>query len=199
MKIVLFLCLFQIAAESVSAAVHTLNAEETQLFRLVARLKEQGRPELTLDPILCVVARKRAEDMIARNYVAHVNPDGKGVNKIAKEAKYWLPDDYSAAKNGNNLESIASGPLTPAKTVGYWLESPGHRSHVLAEAGFFQLQTRIGVGVVFSPDTGATVFVFLSAPENLNPHPPYWVLRNPNRRAITTTGTAPVAKTRKPG
>jgi hypothetical protein len=72
----------------------------------------------------------------------------------------------------------------------------GHRTHVLAEAGFFQLQTKIGVAVVFAPHTGATVFVFLSAPENLNPHPTYWVLRNPNGKAITTTGTAPVVKKR---
>lgn len=185
-----FLCMFLMAAKPAFAGNHTLNAEEMKLFRLVADDKKQLRPEAKLDPILCVVARKRAADMVARNYFGHVNPDGKGPNIIAWKAGYTLPSFYPSAKDANTIESIASGAKGASQTVILWRKSPAHRAHVFGVLPFYREQTRIGVGVARAPKTGAKTYVFISAPENLNPKPPYWVLRNPSGKAIATSGSA---------
>ena len=191
MKIALFICLLWTAAEPVSAADHTMSAAEMKLFSLVERHKEQTRAELKLDPILCVVARSRAADMVARKYFSHTNRDGKGANLLVEEASYWLPDFYSELKNANSIESLASGAMTPARIVGMWKNSPMHRAHVFATNPFYREQTRIGIGIARNPKTGSSIFVFISAPENLNPSPSYWMLRNSAGVAITSTGTPP--------
>jgi len=75
--IALIFSIFVAAACPASAGSHTMNAEEMKLFRLATNDREQLRPEAKLDPILCRVARKRAADMVRRDYFGHVNPSGK--------------------------------------------------------------------------------------------------------------------------
>jgi hypothetical protein len=171
------------------AATHKMKTSEMKLFKLVSSDASQMRPALKLDPILCQVARKRAADMIARNYFSHVNPDGNGPNQIAKKAGYVLPGNYSSDKDANNIESIASGALSPAKVLELWRSSKFHHDHLFGGTDFHRGQTRLGIGIVRKPGTSTDFYVFISAPPNLSPNPPHWVLKNPKGKIIATTGS----------
>ena len=69
-----------------SAQIHRLNSDEMSLFKRIAADAEQQRDAMTLDPILCIVARKHAADMAKRNYFGHTNPDGQGPNFLVRRA-----------------------------------------------------------------------------------------------------------------
>ncbi len=168
------------------AATHQLNQDEFKLFKLISTDPQQMRPLMELDPILCRMARKRAQDMASKNYFSHVSPDGTGPNQVVTKAGYFLPSHYPKAKDANNIESIANA-YTPATTLSAWKKSPQHHDHVLGVLPFYREQSRIGVGIVRKPGSPLYYFVFLSAPTNLNPMPPLWVLADPRGKVLTAT------------
>ncbi len=120
--------------------------EEQQIAALLIGHPQQGRPSLTCHPILAQVARARAEDMRDRAYFSHTNPDGFGPNYLVTQAGYVLPDYYPKEADSNNIESIAAGYPTAAEAWQGWLNSPPHRTHVLAELPFFAAQVEYGIG-----------------------------------------------------
>ncbi|HEX8591632.1 MAG TPA: CvpA family protein [Candidatus Paceibacterota bacterium] len=92
-----------------------------------------GAPPLTIDPALTRSARLHSEDMWARKYFAHVNPDGE--------------DPFDRMQNAGAVfllagENLALAPSTRLAHVGL-MNSPGHRRNIL-DPSF----RRVGIGVI---------------------------------------------------
>ncbi len=163
-----------------TARTHRLSSDEMILFKRISSNSGQQRGSVTLDPILCLVARQRAADMARRNYFSHTNPDGLAANYFVRREGYQLPTYYDPSNSGNNIESIAMGVVGPGEIFSLWLGSSAHRTHVLGEAAFYQEQRSIGVGVARSSRPPYyKYYVFLSAPPNATPRPQAVALLSP--------------------
>jgi uncharacterized protein YkwD len=157
-----------------------LTGEEQELANLLTGDRGQRRDtrRMVLDPILTSVARARAADMAHRRYFAHVNPDGIGPNWLLRAAGYELPSFWGRSRSQNFVESIGGGYTTPAAAWDGWMHSTPHRTHLLAQSGFYRDQTNFGVGVYSDPSS---------------PLRRYWVIITapPSQRmaAVSQTGT----------
>jgi uncharacterized protein YkwD len=109
---------------------------ETAVLTLVNQERAKGGCQpVTADSRLATAARLHSEDMAARNFFDHTNPDGVSFAKRINNAGY----QWSGAG-----ENIAKGQATPAAVMESWMNSPGHRANIL-NCGFKQL----GVGVAY--------------------------------------------------
>jgi uncharacterized protein YkwD len=91
---------------------------------------EAGRAPLHARPSLAVGARAHSSDMVERSYFAHESPDGEGPADRAREAGYLRnADDWRV---GEILLWSRGAPLTAARAVGMWLDSPSHRRILLS-------------------------------------------------------------------
>jgi len=80
-----------------------------------------GCPELTWNADVAAVAQAHSEDMVARSFFAHTNPDGDSpFDRLANAGI-----DFSAA-----AENIAYGYPTPQAVLDAWLASDGHRANI---------------------------------------------------------------------
>lgn len=131
----------------------SLNPEEEQIAQYMIEHPDQQRPSLTCHPILARVARERAEDMAMRHYFDHTNPDGYGPNYLVRQAGYVLPSYYGTEPDANNIESIAGGYSTPGAAWQAWMNSSGHRSHLLGLHPFYAEQIEYGIGYVYDPSS----------------------------------------------
>jgi uncharacterized protein YkwD len=78
-------------------------------------------PDLRLDSTLNQTAAAKCSDMVARNYIGHVTPDGQNFDVPIRAT-------HPAAKIGENLgEQYDSS----AAIVNAWLASPLHRANLL--------------------------------------------------------------------
>jgi len=111
-------------------------AFEERVAELLTTDAGQQRPTLIHNGILARVARERALDMAERAYFNHTNPDGYGPNYLVRQAGYVLFAGYGAGDDANNIESIAAGFSTPELAWEGWMNSPGHKSHLLGEVPF---------------------------------------------------------------
>lgn len=99
-----------------------------------------GCGPLAADEGLAAVARAHSADMAARDYFAHVNPEGLG------------PFDRAAAAGQSaSAENIAAGQPDAASVMAGWMASPGHRANILNCS-----LTRLGVGVGYGGSYGIT-------------------------------------------
>lgn len=147
----------------------TPNSVELQIAEMAKNHSSQQRSEMVYDPILNMVARAKALDLGERGYFAHVDPDGYGPNKAASLAGYELPAWWGDANNLNYIESIAAGYADASSAFSGWMNSSGHRRHVLGEIDFFAQQTRYGIGYAeVSGSPYQRYYVFISAPLNLS-------------------------------
>ena len=148
------------------AAAWELNAEEQQL---AARLtgdpgQRRDRARMHADPILTAVARARAEDMAKRRYFSHVNPDGIGPNWLVRSAGYTLPPSW-AGRSSNFIESIGAGYATAEAAWEGWMNSPSHRTHLLASSSFYRDQVNFGIGSYSDPSSPfRRYWVIITAP-----------------------------------
>jgi uncharacterized protein YkwD len=94
---------------------------------------------LTASKPLDTLAQNFSEEMAARNFFDHTDPDGK------------TPWDRAKALGITNLggENIAMGQQTPADVMTAWMNSPGHRANIL-NCTYHSL----GVGVHFATTGG---------------------------------------------
>ncbi|MEW2293998.1 sigma-70 family RNA polymerase sigma factor [Streptomyces sp. NPDC006743] len=92
-----------------------------------------GCGPLTEDPQLDAAAQGLSDDMAARDFFDHTDPDGKDPGRRITAAGYR----WSAYG-----ENIARGQQTPASVMDSWMHSPGHRANIL-NCSF----KNIGVGV----------------------------------------------------
>lgn len=114
------------------------------------------RPALSPNAILASVARERAEDMAARHYFSHVDPEGIGANQKVVQAGYPLPSFYLGKPANNFIESISAGrpsgrAAIEALIVDRGASTPGHRIHLLGLNDFYGKHTEIGVGFACDP------------------------------------------------
>jgi uncharacterized protein YkwD len=79
-------------------------------------------PALADNPLLDKIACARADDMIARNYYSHVNPDGNKVQDLAPS--YGYNTRYMG-------ENIALGSYTNSSVVADWINSPEHEQNIV--------------------------------------------------------------------
>jgi uncharacterized protein YkwD len=79
-----------------------------------------GCQPLTVDDKLTAAAQLHAEDMSARNYMDHVNPEGMD------------PQDRAAAQGFTDPvgENIAMGYPDAQAVIDGWMNSPGHRANI---------------------------------------------------------------------
>ncbi|MER6332089.1 sigma-70 family RNA polymerase sigma factor [Streptomyces sp. NPDC001034] len=92
-----------------------------------------GCAPLTEDPRLQQAAQAHSDDMAARHFFDHVNPDGADPGQRITAAGYR----WSAYG-----ENIAMGQQSPASVMDAWMNSSGHRANIL-NCSF----KNIGVGV----------------------------------------------------
>jgi uncharacterized protein YkwD len=142
-------------AASVAATVCAINAERRAAG--VAPLRWDGR--------LALAAERMATDMGARNYFAHVTPEGQDLVDRVVAAGY-----APAASGWPVAEDIGwgSGDLAaPDAIVAGWLGSPAHRRNLLSPD-----YSRLGVGVVHgSPLPGGDAGVIFVADFGAAPEP----------------------------
>lgn len=153
----------------VNPASCSLNAQEQAVASLAINHPDQGRKTLDCHPILAQVARERALDMGERSYFSHTNPDGYGPNYLVRQAGYQLPSWWSSDPTANYIESIAGGYPTAETAWQAWLDSPGHRRHVLGENEFWAEQTNYGIGYAYVAGSPYRHYwVFITAPPEGN-------------------------------
>ena len=175
-----------------SALAWTPNPQEIALADVLTHSSGQHRPFLVADPILSQVARDRAADMAQRGYFDHINPDGHGANYLVRKAGYVLPSYYPS--DGNNLESISGGFTSAAAAWDDWMNSPDHKTHLLAEESFFATQTSFGVGYFADPaSTYKHYWVIITAPPM--PAPPALTITTPDEGAALPEGAVTMAGT----
>ncbi len=98
-------------------------------------------------------------DMATRNYFAHVNPEGFGMNIKIHEAGYELKDFQIKSKELNYFESIAAGSdpkytgIAAVRQLILDKDTPslGHRKHLLGLEELRAKHTDIGIGFANNP------------------------------------------------
>lgn len=104
-----------------------------------------GLPPLSFNATLATMATAKANDMIQKQYFAHVSPDGTDLTMLAKRYGYLYL---------NVGENLALGDFTSsADVMNGWMNSPGHRANILNK-NF----TEIGVSAVFGNYAGRNVW-----------------------------------------
>ncbi len=111
----------------------------------------EPRPLLLWNESLAKAAQAKAEDMRDRNYFAHVDPDGNGMNIKIVEAGYDLPEAWYKDPSANYFESLAAGASSGEAAIQMLIEDrntdpPGHRNHLLALDEFWSNCSDIGIG-----------------------------------------------------
>ena len=102
---------------------------------------------------LAKVATAKATDMAQRDYFAHVDPDGNGINIKINEAGYLLSSSLLTDKSQNNFESLSGGATSPVAAIkdlilDNGINPPGHRNHLLAIDTYWSDCYDIGIGFV---------------------------------------------------
>ena len=145
MKLVFFILLLSASISygqnaDLQAAVNYLNNVRTKPQIYGSNLGE-----------LAKAAQQKAEDMATRNYFAHINPDGYGMNYFINLNGYSLEKDWLANKEDNFFESLCAGPSSPKEAIKVLLidagvPSLGHRKHLLGLEKMWATCYDIGIG-----------------------------------------------------
>lgn len=165
------------AFPAVTAADLQMTAAEKAMADLAIQHAGQRRASMVHHEVLQFVARRKAEEMARRGYFSHVDPEGFAANYIAAQAGYKHP--YSRAASANSIESIGvrhqnnlSAGAAAAVVFDAWMNSGGHRVHVLGENEGYAAQTAFAVGHAFASagpfGFSSHYFVFVSAPLDTN-------------------------------
>lgn len=164
--ILAFLALAGCAAAPQVPAAPDPKAQMTALETRIAALIEEQRLKLdpdakplALDPELARIARARASDMAAKNYLAHAAPNGdtSATLLMAEDAKWQgllgenLAAQHYLKQSGVDVEQFAQ------RFLDEWMKSQPHREN-LAFAGY----DRTGVGAAVNGDTVYVAQLFAS-------------------------------------
>jgi uncharacterized protein YkwD len=120
---------------SAPAALSEESAAAAQVLKLVNEERAQvGCSPVAANSALTALAQNYSEDMAARGFFDHTDPDGR------------TPWDRAEKAGISNLggENIARGQADAAAVMDAWMNSPGHRANIL-NCDFKTL----GVGVEF--------------------------------------------------
>ena len=109
----------------VTGPVDVSLAERSLLCLVNVHRAANGIAVLASEPDLSVAARAHSEDMVARGFFDHYDPEKRGPQDRAEAAGY----------SGSVGENIAwsSGNRSPLSFFTLWRESPGHNGNMLRE------------------------------------------------------------------
>ncbi|MBN1581446.1 MAG: LysM peptidoglycan-binding domain-containing protein [Anaerolineae bacterium] len=120
------------------------DAFEMEVLRLVNEERTKaGLAPLEVDPGLMQFARERSEDMVARNYISHYDPqtNEKLYSKTLREYGYG----GHIAENATKLLATTSVSDKSAKrAVSNWMRSEGHRKNISSSQDH---KTGVGIAV----------------------------------------------------
>ena len=139
-----------------------MTALENRIAALIEEQRLKLDPDakpLALDPELADIARARAGDMAAKNYLAHAAPNGdtSATLLMAQDAKWQgllgenLAAQHYVKQSGVDVEQFAQ------RFLDEWMKSQPHRDN-LAFAGY----DRTGVGAAVNGDTVYVAQLFAS-------------------------------------
>ncbi|WP_408630228.1 CAP domain-containing protein [Amycolatopsis mongoliensis] len=111
----------RVASSTVEQVISLVNDERSQA----------GCKPLAEEPHLTEAAQDYSDDMSARNFFAHTNPEGVTFDQRIKNAGYSKP----------GAENIAKGQTSASQVMTAWMNSEGHRANILNCS-----LTKIGVG-----------------------------------------------------
>ncbi|MFJ7022242.1 sigma-70 family RNA polymerase sigma factor [Streptomyces sp. NPDC101117] len=114
------------ASRKAAAAPQAQEAPSGTVAQVVALVNKErataGCGPLAEDSLLDKSAQRHSEDMAARGFFDHTNPDGADPGQRITAAGYrW--STYG--------ENIAMGQQTPEAVMKSWMNSPGHRANIL--------------------------------------------------------------------
>jgi uncharacterized protein YkwD len=144
-------------------------ALETRIAILVEEQRMKLDPKakiLAIDPQLAKIARVRAADMAAKNYLAHAAPDGStSASLLMKADARWqgLLGENLAAQHYTRQSGVEVNVFAQ-RFLDEWLKSPPHRDNMA-----FADYDRTGVGAAVNGDT---VYVALLFSTDLGLPPP---------------------------
>jgi uncharacterized protein YkwD len=112
-----------------------------------------GLSPLLEDKLLSQIAQFHAQDMLARNYYAHVTPEGKTPTDrfIALGGKGGVGENIMEMKGATSVQMNYRLIEQFQKS---WMYSQGHRTNLLKSE-----YTRFGYGIVANPITGSVYAV----------------------------------------
>lgn len=127
----------------IPALGRTLMGVENYVFLLINNERSKfGLSALVMDGSLRTIAGTHSEDMLARNFFSHRNPDG--ISFQERITRSYSGPFSQAGENiwtGSGYDSSNSQRLA-RMIVDRWLSSPGHRANMLNPAF-----THTGIGV----------------------------------------------------
>ncbi len=127
-----------------------LNARAAELAWLIINHPNQLRAQLKCHPILAVTSAEKAKQMAIDQRIQH-HLNHQSPNQLLKTFGYELPKKYP--NFGNQVESIAGGYKNQLKALQAFLNSDGHRTHLLGIHEFYTHQIHIGVGYYYDPQS----------------------------------------------
>lgn len=148
-----------------------MGALETRIAILVEEQRQKLEPKarpLAIDPELSKIARARAHDMAAKNYLAHAAPNGDtSASLLMKQDARWqgLLGENLAAQHYTRQGGVAVNDFAQ-RFLDEWLKSPPHRDNMI-----FANYDHAGVGAAVNGDT-VYVAVLFSTDMGLKPRPP---------------------------
>lgn len=152
------------ADDEVKAAYHYLNSVRQNPAAYADEVgtddmkSVEPRGVLKWNERLAKAAQYKAEDMIARGYFGHVDPDGFGMNYWVVKFGYPLPESLQMYDAQNTYESIAAGYASGKSTIIQLLydggednKNAGHRRHLLGIPSYYSNLIDIGIGHAYDP------------------------------------------------
>ena len=122
-----------------------LAALEQEMVDAVNAERRAGElPPYEVDPALAAVARAHAQDMVNRDYLSHVTPEGKTYrDRLAEDGlePYWAGENF--------IHVVHPAEETVAYAIAWFMDDPPHRDNILSVH-----YERIGVGVASGPGSG---------------------------------------------
>lgn len=109
-----------------------------------------GVSNLSYNPLLAAAAKAKGEDMLAKDYWAHVAPDG------TQPWKFFNDVGYKYKYAGENLAKDFSSPQA---AVDAWMASPSHKENLLS-ANYDEIGVAVVEGDLNGVDTTIIVQLF---------------------------------------
>jgi uncharacterized protein YkwD len=142
-----------IATGDTSAGPIQLTTEEAELFEQTNQDREaQGLPDLTLDPLLCAMARNHSMDMAQRKYFDHfaprpgpVSPMDRYLAALGSRPNYAFLGENIYYRSLTDSDDVSASQANTA-----FMHSEGHRANIM-QPKFI----KIGIGFYRDPSTGA--------------------------------------------
>lgn len=184
---------------AVLAYATSINASDLAAATNAARA-QNGLGALNLNAKLSVSAQLKANDMVTKDYWAHVSPDGT-------QPWYWFTQagyDYT-----NAGENLAYGFATSDAVTTGWMNSAGHRANILGN--YQDMGFGIANGENFQGAQNTVVVAHYGTPRASQPAPtpittptqtpaatPTVTQTTPTTRTVTEPTPAPAATTPTP-